>query len=91
LLIAVVPVPNPNAEVLDLDCGIALDRATVRIYTPAMNLAAKVLTGPLPQGWNAVALPDSAQSLPNGAYFVVTQVWQGGRVASIRTKLFLLK
>ena len=56
-----------------------------------MNLAAKVLTGPLPQGWNAVALPDSAQSLPNGAYFVVTQVWQGGRVASIRTKLFLLK
>lgn len=91
LAVAAVPNPGPAAYVAVNLSGPATSLELV-LYTKAMTVVDRVTAPGAAGGWVKVALPSSWQSLPNGAYYIVTVAKQGAKTTPRRvTKFFVLR
>jgi hypothetical protein len=86
------PVQGPGAVAM-LELAGAADEVRIRIYTPAMTLAAEFSGGPFRPGWARVALPeDIYTSLNSGLYYLRLEARRGKTVSRpVLLKLMLLK
>ena len=84
--------PNPNAREIAFAMGGAADRTELRIYSPALVLAAFAQGGPATAGWNRQPLPPEWAGLPNGTWFFTLQAFRGAAVsARAQGRLVLLR
>jgi hypothetical protein len=62
--------PNPNPSSVMLKLAGNMDEIELRIYTPALVMASKSLSGPLAMGWSGIAIdPGFLASASNGIYY----------------------
>jgi hypothetical protein len=62
--------PNPNPVLLSVKLESAVDDLELKIYSPALAMEARTLSGPYPSGWISLPLdPSFIQSAPNGLYY----------------------
>jgi hypothetical protein len=62
--------PNPNPGSIMVKLAGDMDEIELRIYSPALVMASKSLSGPLPMGWSGIAIdPGFLASASNGLYY----------------------
>jgi hypothetical protein len=62
--------PNPNPGSIMVKLAGNMEELELRIYTPALVMASKSLSGPLPMGWSGIAIdPGFLASASNGIYY----------------------
>lgn len=72
--------PNPDPVEIRFLMSSDADTVTLKIWTPALVLAARVESGPLSPGWHSLALtPDLQTSLPRGLLYYTLSAQQGTR------------
>lgn len=91
-ILGLVPVPNPNPDVLSVDLSGPASSVAVQVYTKAFVLALSFSQDHLQAGWNALSLPAAWRSLPVGLYYVRIQAQRGAASSSPKfTKALIFK
>ena len=85
-------VPNPNPRRIAIKLSAAAESVSVEFFSKAMVLSARAESGPRPQGWSEIELPQGAAQLGSGLYYARLIARNGGdRSAPRICKLLILK